>query len=163
MALVGLIASLLAVAGWSGIFKPEWTRDRRNTRDDVAAECRDRQAGDCTNHRRRQNRKSQRKLRPKAPSDHAEFNRLVELRAYTIWVGQGRPTGLAGEGVKEKNWLEAERQIENEVKARAFTIWVKQGRPAGAAGDAVREKNMRAAEAELLKETEDDLNRHPLD
>ena len=49
--------------------------------------------------------------------------------------------------MKEKNWLEAERQILNEVKDRAFQIWDQQGRPTGAAGEAVREKNMRAAEA----------------
>ena len=91
----------------------------------------------------------------KAPERSPEFNRLVELRAYTIWDRSGRPTGPAGEAVKEKNWLEAERQIRDEVKARAYQIWEKQGRPTGAAGEAVREKNMRAAEAELLKETED--------
>ena len=95
------------------------------------------------------------------PARSPEFNRLVELRAYAIWVGQGVPTGLAGELVKEKNWKEAERQIETEVKARAFTIWVKQGRPTGAAGDAVREKNMRIAEKELLKETEDRVDSPP--
>jgi eukaryotic-like serine/threonine-protein kinase len=98
-----------------------------------------------------------------APVRSPEYNRLVELRAYAIWVGRGRPTGLAGELVKEKNWNEAEGQIESEVKCRAFTIWVKQGSPTGPAGDAVREVNMRIAEKELLKETEIELLRHPLD
>ena len=68
----------------------------------------------------------------------------MTLRAYVIWIDCGRPKGRAGELVKEKNWLEAERQILDEVKARAFTIWNQQGCPAGAAGEAVREKNMRA-------------------
>ena len=86
----------------------------------------------------------------------------MELRAYTIWDRGGRPTGPAGEAVKEKNWLEAERQIRDEVKARAYRIWEKQGRPTGAAGEAVREKNLRAAEAELLQETEAELRRHPI-
>jgi serine/threonine protein kinase len=98
-----------------------------------------------------------------APARSPEFRRLVELRAYTIWVKSGRPTGLAGESVKEKNWKEAEVQIENEVKERAFHIWEKQGCPAGAAGGAVRETNMRSAEQESLKETEIELRRHPLD
>ena len=98
-----------------------------------------------------------------APVRSPEFNRLVELRAYAIWVGLGRPTGLAGELVKEKNWHEAEGLIETEVKCRAFAIWVKQGSPTGPAGDAVREENMRIAEQELLKETETELHRHPLD
>lgn len=61
-----------------------------------------------------------------------------------------------------KNWIEAERQIEDEVKARAFQIWVEQGRPTGAAGASLREKNMRAAEEALLKETLEELCRHPI-
>ncbi len=93
----------------------------------------------------------------------SDYNRLVELRAYAIWVGQGRPTGMAGELVKEANWKEAEGQIATELLGRAFKIWEKQGRPTGAAGVAVKEKNMRTAEAELLKETEEELIRHPLD
>jgi eukaryotic-like serine/threonine-protein kinase len=100
---------------------------------------------------------------PPPPERSPELNRLIELRAYAIWVGQGRPTGVAGEQAKEKNWNEAERQIECELKQRAFKIWVKQGRPTGAAGDAVRETNMRTAEAEQLKETLEELLRHPLD
>jgi len=96
-----------------------------------------------------------------APERSPEFKRLVQLRAYAIWVKRGRPTGRAGESVKEANWLEAERQILNEVKARAFQIWDRQGRPTAAAGEAVREQNMRAAEAQLLKETEEELRRHP--
>jgi serine/threonine protein kinase len=99
---------------------------------------------------------------PKSPERSPDFNRLVELRAYGIWVASGRPTGKAGELVKEANWTEAERQIESEVKARAFEFWRQQGRPTGAAGAAVHEKNMRLAEAELLKETKDELDRHPL-
>jgi serine/threonine protein kinase len=99
----------------------------------------------------------------KAPVRSPEFQRLVELRAYAIWVKIGRPTGRAGESVKEANWLRAERQVLDEVKARAFQIWNQQGRPTGAAGDAVREKNMRSAEVQLLKETETEMRQHPLD
>jgi len=88
---------------------------------------------------------------------------LVQLRAYVIWDKSGRPTGPAGESVKEANWLEAEREVLDEVKARAWKIWDEQGRPTAAAGEAVREKNMRAAEAQLLKETEEELRRNPID
>jgi eukaryotic-like serine/threonine-protein kinase len=161
LALAGLIASLLALAGWSGLLTPEWKQT-------VGAGVR--RAADPTDAKPVKGRPSP----PQEPKDPArteanvpersrEFNRLVELRAYVIWDSQGRPTGLAGERVKEENWHEAERQIEKEVTSRAYTIWVKQGRPSGEAGVVVRDKNMREAEAELLKETEDDLNRHPLD
>jgi serine/threonine protein kinase len=102
-------------------------------------------------------------LAPKPPQRSPELTRLIELRAYTIWANSGRPTGKAGESVKVKNWIEAERQIQNEVKARAFKFWDAQGRPTGPAGEAVRQKNMRAAEAKLLKETEEAMRRHPLD
>jgi hypothetical protein len=97
-----------------------------------------------------------------APAQSPEFRRLVELRAYTIWVKRGSPKGRAGDLVRDKNWSEAERQILNEVEKRAFKIWVQQGRPKAAAGEAVREKNMRAAETQLLKETEEELRRHPI-
>lgn len=100
---------------------------------------------------------------PEGSARSPELQRLIELRAYVIWVKKGSPTGQAGESVKEANWLEAERQIIDDVKARAFTIWDRQGRPSGAAGEAVREKNMRAAEAQLLKETLEELRRHPVD
>jgi hypothetical protein len=70
---------------------------------------------------------------------------------------------VAGERVKDENWHEAEHQIEKEVTDRAFAIWVKQGSPTGPAGVAVKDKNMQTAEAELLEETLDNLNRHPLD
>jgi hypothetical protein len=96
------------------------------------------------------------------PQRSGEFTRLVELRAYTIWHRGGRPTGAAGQAVKEKNWLQAERQIGDEVDARAYRIWESQGRPTGAAGEAVRESNRRAAAAELLRETEAELRRHPI-
>ena len=97
------------------------------------------------------------------PEQSADFKRLVELRAYVIWIVQGRPTGPAGEAVKEENWQNAERQITNEVKARAYEIWNQQGRPTGPAGEAVCDKNMRAAEAALLKETEEEMRLHPVD
>lgn len=101
---------------------------------------------------------------PAAPPERsADFKRLVELRAYVIWIGQGRPTGPAGEAVKEENWQKAERQITDEVKARAYEIWNQQGRPTGPAGEAVSDKNMRAAEAALRKETEEEMRRNPVD
>jgi len=97
-----------------------------------------------------------------APVRSRELSKLIELRAYAIWVKRGRPTGRAGESVKLPNWLAAEREVQNEVKARAFKLWDQQGSPTGAAGEAVREKNMRAAETALLAETEEELRRHPL-
>ncbi len=98
----------------------------------------------------------------KMPERSPEFTRLVELRAYIIWDRSGRPEGLAGQAVKEKNWLAAERQSQADIEDRAYQIWVKQGRPTGAAGEAVKEENFQAAVAELLQETEDDLRRHPI-
>jgi eukaryotic-like serine/threonine-protein kinase len=92
-----------------------------------------------------------------------ELRRLVELRAYVIWHQSGRPTGDAGEAVKDKNWLLAEGQVLEEVKARAFKIWEEQGRPGGSTGEAVRDENMRAAACQVLKETEAEMRRHPID
>lgn len=90
----------------------------------------------------------------KTPEPSKAFTRLVELRAYAIWVRQGRPEGEAGKAVEVKNWLEAESQIRDEVEARAYQLWERQGRPEGPAGESVREKNVLAAEAELLEEAE---------
>jgi eukaryotic-like serine/threonine-protein kinase len=101
--------------------------------------------------------------RAKPPERSPEFTKLVELRAYVIWHRSGRPIGAAGEAVKQKNWLQAEQEISDEVAARAFRIWEQQGSPTGAAGEAVSEKNRRTAVDELLRETLDDLNRHPID
>ena len=104
---------------------------------------------------------------PEPPGNPAErspeFKRLVELRAYKLWVDRGRLEGPEGDAMKEKNWLDAESQILEELKARAFKLWDQQGRPSGAAGETVRQLNMRTAEAQLLKETEDEFRRHPLD
>jgi serine/threonine protein kinase len=99
---------------------------------------------------------------PNAPVRSRDLNRLIELRAYQIWVKRGRPTGRAGEAVKNANWLEAERLVLEEIKNKAFQIWDRQGRPSGAAGEAVSEKNMRAAESALLKETEAAMRRNPI-
>jgi Protein of unknown function (DUF2934) len=97
-------------------------------------------------------------LSPKsdAPVRSRELTRLVELRAYSIWDQSGRPQGHAGEAVKERNWIEAERQVGSEVNARAYKIWLRQGSPVGAAGEAVSEANRHAAESELLREIEKD-------
>jgi serine/threonine protein kinase len=89
-----------------------------------------------------------------------EFTRLVELRAYRIWERSGRPRGRAGEAVKERNWIEAERQIGDEVNMRAYKIWVHQGCPVGAAGEAVSETNRHAAAVQLLNDIEKDSS-HP--
>ncbi len=94
----------------------------------------------------------------KATDRLPELHRLVELRAYVIWHNGGRPTGEAGEAVKDKNWLLAEAQVLEEVKARAFKIWEEQGRPGGSAGEAVRDENMRAAACQILKETEAEMS-----
>jgi eukaryotic-like serine/threonine-protein kinase len=99
----------------------------------------------------------------KPPERSPNFTKLVELRAYVIWHRSGRPTGAAGEAVQQKNWLQAEQEIGDEVAARAYRIWVEQGSPTGAAGEAVSEKNRRVAEDDLLRETLDELNRHPID
>ncbi|MDG3003514.1 serine/threonine-protein kinase [Paludisphaera mucosa] len=80
-----------------------------------------------------------------------EFRELTTIRAREIWVSQGSPRGEAGQAVSLANWVNAERQIREELKARAFDIWKAQGEPAGAAGDAVRGRNMRQALSELLK------------
>ena len=66
---------------------------------------------------------------------------MVSSAAYKTLGQGGRLTGKAGESMKEKNWLDAEHQILEEVEARAFKIWDEQGRPSAAAGEAVRELN----------------------
>jgi eukaryotic-like serine/threonine-protein kinase len=99
----------------------------------------------------------------KAREPSPELKRLVELRAYLIWVKAGRVKDTDDASVSKRNWLEAEKQIQSEVERRAFEIWNQQGKPANEAGEAVREKNMRAAEAQLLKETEEEFRRHPID
>jgi serine/threonine protein kinase len=98
-----------------------------------------------------------------APKRSAEFEKLVKLRAYVIWVQSGRPQGKAGEAVKEKNWTEAESQILKEVECRAYKIWEQQGSPTAEAGEVVREQNMRAGEVQLLDDTLKELREHPLD
>ena len=95
---------------------------------------------------------------PRSP----EFTQLTKLRACRIWVEGGRPTGQAGEAVKEKNWLEAEKQVNAEVETRAFQFWEQQGRPVGPEGEAASKKNRHIAEIQLLQETEDELWRVPI-
>ena len=106
---------------------------------------------------------SDKKPETAAPELTPQRRRLVSLRAYAIWVARGRPTGPPGEVMEKENWAEAERQIDQDIKARAYELWVRQGRPEGAAGVAVSEKNMMAAESELLREMENEMDRHPLD
>lgn len=89
-----------------------------------------------------------------SPRPSPEFHRLTEIRAHEIWVSQGSPTGPEGEAVSMTNWLEAERQVREEVEQRAYELWKAQGSPTGAAGVAVRERNMRKAEAELLEKAQ---------
>ncbi len=91
-----------------------------------------------------------------------EFTRMTRLRAYRLWVEQGSPMGEAGEAVKDKNWAEAERQIEREAKERAYSLWEREGRPTGAEGEAVREKNYRTAEVQMLQEMEEAMRRDPV-
>jgi serine/threonine protein kinase len=95
---------------------------------------------------------------PRSP----EFTQLTQLRAYRIWVEAGRPTGKAGEAVKEQNWVEAEKQVNAEVEARAFQFWEQQGRPVGPEGEAASKKNRHIAEIQLLQETEDEFRRKPI-
>jgi eukaryotic-like serine/threonine-protein kinase len=161
VALVGLLASLLAFAAWSGALALWWN---------IIVGTGARRAADAALARPApltplspKERETPKQAQPKAPERSREYTQLVEKRAYKIWHDSGRPMGPAGELVKEKNWKQAEHEIGKELEFRAFTIWVKQGRPEGAAGAAVSEKNMRSAEVELLKETEDEFHRHPLD
>jgi hypothetical protein len=94
-----------------------------------------------------------------------QLNRALgttELRAYRIWAEAGSPTGQAGEAVKEKNWLEAEKQVNAEVETRAFQFWEQQGRPVGPEGEAASKKNRHIAEIQLLQETEDEFRRVPI-
>jgi serine/threonine protein kinase len=103
-------------------------------------------------------------IAPPAPARERsrQLTRLIELRAYALWVKRGSPTGRAGQAAQLPNWLDAEREVVNQVKLRAYDYWVKQGRPTGPAGEAVSEKNMRAAESALLEETEAEMRRHPI-
>ena len=87
---------------------------------------------------------------------------MVELRAYAIWVESGRPDRPAGEGSRKRTGWRPNARFETRSRPGHSDLG-EAGSSDGAAGDAVREKNMRAAEAELLKETEDELRRHPLD
>ena len=74
----------------------------------------------------------------------------------------GRPTGKVGEALKERNWAEAEKQVNAEVEARAFQFWEQQGRPVGPEGEAASKKNRHIAEIQLLQETEDEFRRKPI-
>lgn len=99
---------------------------------------------------------------PAAPSERSPaHSRLVQLRAYRLWVDQGSPKGKRGDEVRERNWHDAEVQIDAEVDRRAFQYWEEQGSPQGAEGEAVREPNRRRAEEALLRETEEELRRPP--
>ncbi len=99
---------------------------------------------------------------PTPPPRSPEFTKLTELRAYRIWVEAGRPTGKVGEALKERNWAEAEKQVNAEVEARAFQFWEQQGRPGGPEGEAASKKNRHIAEIQLLQETEDEFRRKPI-
>ena len=84
--------------------------------------------------------------------------------AYLIWVNGGRIKDTDDElrSVRRTGWKPKNR-FRLRSSRRAFEIWSKQGKPTDAAGEAVREKNMRAAEVQLLKETEEEFRRHPID
>ncbi len=99
---------------------------------------------------------------PAAPPRSPEFSRMTELRAYRIWVEAGRLTGKVGEALKERNWAEAEKQVNAEVEARAFQFWEQQGRPEGPEGEAASKKNRHTAELQLLQETDDEFRRKPI-
>jgi eukaryotic-like serine/threonine-protein kinase len=96
---------------------------------------------------------------PSPPARSPQLTKLIELRAYRIWIDLGRPTGKAGKAVELKNWVEAEKQVNKEIDIRAFQFWDQQGRPTGPEGDAASEKNRRLAEMQLLQETEDEFRR----
>jgi len=96
---------------------------------------------------------------PDSPPRSPEFKKLTELRAYRIWIEVGRPTGKLGEALKERNWAEAEKQVNAEVEARAFQFWEQEGRPVGPEGEAASKKNRDIAEIQLLQETQDEFRR----
>ena len=77
--------------------------------------------------------------RARLPSAIRQNSKLTELRAYRIWDEVGRPEGKAGEAVKEKNWVEAEKQVIRGSRGRAFEFWEQQGRPMGPEGEAVQQ------------------------
>ena len=112
--------------------------------------------------RSRHKRRSANQLirRPKHPSDPRN-SRLVELRAYAIWVGHGRPTGRRVNRSRRRTGTRPKRQILDEVKARAFKIWEKQGRPTGRPATPSGKRTCEPPKLELLKETEEELLRHP--
>jgi serine/threonine protein kinase len=85
---------------------------------------------------------------PAPPSP--ELTRLTKDRAHTIWLSRGSPEGAAGDAVKDEIWLEAERQIHDEVSKLAYSIWERRGRPEGAAGDAVRDEIWHEAERVMV-------------
>ncbi len=90
-----------------------------------------------------------------------ELRKLVELRAYKIWVDVGSPTGKLGEAVKDRNWADAEKQIKAEVDARAYQLWVQQGSPVGPDGESASKRNRHEAVIQLLKEIEQQSRRSP--
>ena len=93
------------------------------------------------------------------PPQSPELMELIKLRAYRIWVESGKPTGQAGDAVRLKNWIEAEKQVDKEVEVRAFQFWEQQGRPMGPEGEAASKKNRHVAEIQLLEETKDEFRR----
>jgi hypothetical protein len=97
--------------------------------------------------------------KPDSAARSPELTKLIQLRAYKIWIDLGRPSGKAGEAVKERNWMQAEKRVEMDVNARAFQLWERQGRPTGAEGEAAGRKNRHDAEVQLLNETEEEFRK----
>jgi serine/threonine protein kinase len=92
------------------------------------------------------------KPEPAPPKRSALFTKLTERRAVEIWKGQGSPKGDAGRAVEVKNWLEAERQVQDEVADLAYRIWKGRGGAVGAEGAAQQQANWEEAERRLYKQ-----------
>jgi serine/threonine protein kinase len=89
--------------------------------------------------------------KPEPPKRSEIFTSLTKRRAGEIWKAQGSPEGAAGEAVAEKNWLEAEQQVEDELAKLAYQIWKDRGAKTGAEGAAQKQANWDEAERRLYK------------
>jgi serine/threonine protein kinase len=86
-----------------------------------------------------------------APQRSAAFKELTAFRAHEIWKARGSPKGSVGAAVKDEIWVEAEKQIQQELEVIAYMIWQSHGSPAGEKGEAEKESNWEEAEQRLLK------------
>jgi hypothetical protein len=99
---------------------------------------------------------------PDEPTDAALAegqHELVKLRAYLIWIEQGKPEGLAGQAVEKANWSEAERIVGEQVDKIAYGLWESSGRPTDEAGRRAEKVNRLAAQKILRPQLEEAIGR----